>query len=74
MKCPVCSAEYACPCKYCVDRPTTDVKPFIVWQDTGDDWQEACPECGFTASVHWWYDYQFYSQKEKPKKEPSNDT
>lgn len=61
MFCPVCLRTSYCPCKACVERNPNDFPRYekINMREDKNDWDEKCPHCGYTASVHWWEDYDY---------------
>lgn len=65
MKCPKCENEYVCPCDSCMERKKDKV-PWTLKGTNDDDMEQACPNCGFSKSIHWWFEEQF-RQYEKTK-------
>lgn len=55
MKCPKCKVTLHCGCEACINH-SPQLKPkMIVHAGTGNDWNESCPNCDFTQSVHDWF-------------------
>lgn len=71
MNCPNCGQEYFCPCDSCKEHsPHKQPKMIRVNYVDGDNWDEQCPKCGLTKSVHWWFELQGeYYQKRKANNE-----
>lgn len=75
MYCPKCKAELNCGCKSCMghspDKPNKMIISDIVQGiHDGNDWNESCPCCNYTMSIHQWFDeegrqYDEYKQKEE---------
>lgn len=58
MICPACKTEYKCPCPSCNEHCPSQWK-MVDMQEDGEDWNEVCPGCGKSESVHWWFDEEF---------------
>lgn len=69
MKCPYCGTEYKCPCQACFSEKSNWKR--INMSNDGKDWNEVCPGCGKSESVHWWFEEmfsQFLAKEVKEKK------
>lgn len=69
MNCPKCGNKLTCGCSVCkVNFPDEKDTQMIISNLSEDNniWDESCPKCGLTMSVHEWADveYQQYSSKD----------
>lgn len=58
MICPSCKQAVACGQPCCKEKNGKDA---MIIGDINDeeDWNESCPHCGLTESVHWWMDEEY---------------
>lgn len=57
MSCPKCGYPMYCGCEAC--KPTTPPN-VLTYEWTEDGECVVCGNCGFTAHIDWWYDYDYH--------------
>jgi hypothetical protein len=68
MYCPECKIELNCGCTSCMVHSPDKPNKMIVYEGSGDDWDEQCPNCGKRESVHWWLDQEYIQYDEYRKR------
>lgn len=58
MKCPICDTKYICTCKSCTEHTPSNWERVNMSIDKSS-WDEICPTCGKSESIHWWFDESF---------------
>lgn len=66
MYCPRCNKLNHCPCKGCTARREGSDEEFLLWV-RGDDFTDACGNCGFTMSMEEWDELNWEEVKLDPK-------
>lgn len=68
MKCPDCKTQLNCGCDACLEHsPDKPNKLLIINVVDGNDWDEQCPVCSKSMSVHDWFDEEAKQYDEMKK-------